>query len=197
MADSVLPATLTIAGLDGAVPRLAIGSVNLTDERLDAGFAVLDAFAARGGRLIDTAEGYAGGASERLIGRWLAARPVQAREMLVLTKGAQPDAAWHSRVTPEAIAADIATSLGRLGLDRVDLWLMHRDDEAVPSARSSMRSTGWCGPGRPWRSASRTGGCPGSGRRLRGRRSMDGHRLRSAAATWASRRPARSRGRDA
>ncbi len=72
------------------------------------------------------------GAAERLIGLWLRARPVAAREVLVLTKGAHPDEAWRSRLTPEAIAVDIAASLGRLGVGAVDAWLVHRDDEAVP-----------------------------------------------------------------
>jgi 1-deoxyxylulose-5-phosphate synthase len=121
-----------IAGLPGLVPRIALGSNNLSDERADAGFAILDAFAARGGRLIDTAHVYQAGHAERLIGRWLAARPVQASSMLVLTKGAHPDAAWRNRMTPDAIATDIATSLDRLQLPSVDVWLVHRDDEAVP-----------------------------------------------------------------
>lgn len=126
------PAARSIAGLPGPVPRLAIGSVNLSDERPDAGFAVLDAFAAQGGRLIDTALVYTGGHAEPLIGRWLAARPEAARSMLVLTKGAHPDAAWRSRISPEAMRADVAVSLGRLGRVPIDLWMLHRDDEAVP-----------------------------------------------------------------
>ena len=52
--------------------------------------------------------------------------------MLVLTKGAHPDEEWRSRLTPEAIAVDIAASLGRLDVGTVDAWLVHRDDEAVP-----------------------------------------------------------------
>ena len=122
----------SIAGLGAPIPRLAIGSVNLTDERQDAGFAVLDAFAARGGRLIDTALVYTAGRAERLIGLWLAARPEAARSMLVLTKGAHPDAEWRSRVNPEAMRADVAVSLGRLGRTPIDAWMLHRDDEAVP-----------------------------------------------------------------
>jgi aryl-alcohol dehydrogenase-like predicted oxidoreductase len=132
MTDTAGPADRAILGLCGPVPRLVLGSVNLTDERPDAGFAVLDAFAARGGRLIDTALVYAGGHAERLIGLWLAARPGTARQMLVLTKGAHPDAEWHSRMTPEKIADDISASLGRLGAGAVAAWLVHRDDEAVP-----------------------------------------------------------------
>ena len=132
MTDIPAPTDRAIPGLCGPIPRLVLGSFNLTDERPDAGFSVLDAFVERGGRLVDTALVYTGGAAERLIGLWLRARPVAAREVLVLTKGAHPDEAWHSRLTPEAIATDIAASLGRLGMETVDAWLAHRDDEAVP-----------------------------------------------------------------
>lgn len=125
-------AARVIPGLDGPVPRLVLGSVNLSDERPDAGFAVLDAFAERGGRLIDTALVYTGGRAEPLIGRWLAARPETARSMLVLTKGAHPDAGWRSRINPGAMRADVAVSLERLGRSPIDAWMLHRDDEAVP-----------------------------------------------------------------
>lgn len=132
MTDIPAATDRAIPGLCGPIPRLVLGSVNLSDERPDAGFAVLDAFVERGGRLVDTALVYGGGAAERLIGLWLRARSVAAREVLILTKGAHPDEAWRSRLTPEAIAVDIAASLGRLGVGTVDAWLVHRDDEAVP-----------------------------------------------------------------
>lgn len=132
MSTASRPTARPIAGLDGPVPRLAIGSVNLTDERPDAAFAVLDAFAARGGRLIDTALVYTAGHAETVIGLWLAARPETARSMLVLTKGAHPDAEWRSRINPEAMSMDVAVSLERLGRSTIDAWMLHRDDEAVP-----------------------------------------------------------------
>ncbi len=132
MTDTPAPTDRAIPGLCGPIPRLVLGSFNLSDDRPDAGLAVLDAFVERGGRLIDTALVYTGGAAERLIGEWLRTRPAVAREVLVLTKGAHPDEAWRGRLTPEAIAVDVAASLGRLGVATVDAWLVHRDDEAVP-----------------------------------------------------------------
>ncbi len=39
---------------------------------------------------------------------------------------------WISRLTPEAIQADLSESLERLHTDFIDLYLLHRDDESVP-----------------------------------------------------------------
>jgi aryl-alcohol dehydrogenase-like predicted oxidoreductase len=115
-----------------AAERLGLGTVNLRSDRLDIAFPILDAWLAAGGRLIDTAAVYGLGASERAIGAWLRARGNRDAVRL-LTKGAHPDERdWISRLSPEAIAADIAGSLDRLGVPSVDAYLVHRDDETVP-----------------------------------------------------------------
>ncbi len=122
----------SIPGLAEPVARIALGTVNVDEARRDASFAVLDAFVELGGTLVDTAMRYGNGASERVIGAWLRARPEAARPVAILTKGAHPADDWTSRMTPAVIAADMAGSLQRLGVDRVALYLVHRDDEAVP-----------------------------------------------------------------
>jgi aryl-alcohol dehydrogenase-like predicted oxidoreductase len=94
-------------------------------------FAVLDAYAAAGGNFIDTADVYGrrgpegAGSSERIIGRWMAARGNR-EEMIVATKvGMSPERPGLSR---DAIRHGIEASLERLGIDRVDLYYAHRDD---------------------------------------------------------------------
>ncbi|WP_223586054.1 aldo/keto reductase [Microbacterium sp. OVT16B] len=101
----------------------------------DASFAVLDAFAEGGGDFIDTADAYSawvpgnsGGESETIIGEWLASRKPEG--VVVATKVSQhPDfrglAAANIRNAAEA-------SLGRLGVDAIDLYYAHFDDETVP-----------------------------------------------------------------
>ncbi|CAH0195759.1 General stress protein 69 [Microbacterium oxydans] len=101
----------------------------------DASFAVLDAFTAGGGDFIDTADAYSawvpgnsGGESETIIGEWLASRKPQ--NVVVATKVSQhPDfkglAAANVRKAAEA-------SLARLGVDAIDLYYAHFDDETVP-----------------------------------------------------------------
>lgn len=102
----------------------------------DQSFSVLDAFYERGGRMIDSAEGYSswapgnhGGESETLIGEWLERRGVRS-EMKIATKtgmGGPPGA-----LAPEKIASALAASLDRLRTDYVDLYYAHRDEPLTP-----------------------------------------------------------------
>lgn len=119
---------------------ICLGTANFgaqIDER--QAFALLDRYFELGGNFIDTAHCYADWAaperasSERIIGRWLAARRV--RDQIVLaTKGAHPIIGGDggARVTPEAIALDIDESLQALRVERVDLYWLHRDDPTKP-----------------------------------------------------------------
>jgi len=101
-----------------------------------ASFAVLDAFADAGGRMIDTADGYSawvpgnsGGESEATIGRWLA-RTGRRDDVLVATKvSTHPE--FRGLAAPTVRAAAEA-SLKRLGTDRIDLYYAHFDDADTP-----------------------------------------------------------------
>ncbi len=102
-----------------------------------ASFAVLDAFVAGGGRMIDTADSYShwaagnqGGESETLIGDWLAARR-RRDDVLIATKVGGPMGGSRG-LAPERIAAAIEGSLRRLRVDVVDLYFAHYDDPSVP-----------------------------------------------------------------
>ena len=96
--------------------------------------AILDAYAAAGGTLIDTADVYSAGESERIVGRWLAANPDAADGMIVATKGRFPmgkgpnDVGLSRRHLRRALAA----SLERLGVDHVDLYQFHAWDPLTP-----------------------------------------------------------------
>lgn len=112
----------------------------------DTSFAILDRFVERGGVWIDTADCYAfwasddghGGASERLLGRWLAARPgVRARVRIATKLGAEPlwagsFPARRAGLSPRAVREAFAGSLDRLGLDGVDLLWLHMEDRQTP-----------------------------------------------------------------
>src|SRR5947209_1989111 len=92
--------------------------------------AILDAYLQAGGNVIDTAHAYAEGASERFLGRWLSKDDLRKRVLLV-DKGCHPSADRARRVGPDCLRHDLTESLDRLETNYVDLYLLHRDDEAV------------------------------------------------------------------
>lgn len=113
------------------VPRIGLGTAAFRLERAAAAHQILDAYVELGGTLIDTAAIYGHGESERVIGEWL--RGSGARDSVtLLTKGAHPDAAWNSRLDPASIVRDLEDSLRHLGVEFVDVLLVHRDDERLP-----------------------------------------------------------------
>lgn len=102
-------------------------------------FEVLDAYVAGGGNFIDTADAYgrrgSGGAgeSERIIGRWMAARGNREQLVIATKVGMSPDVHGLSRAT---IRRGIDGSLQRLGIDTVDLYYAHKDDPDTPLAET-------------------------------------------------------------
>src|SRR3984957_4215334 len=78
-----------------AVSSLALGTMTFGTETDEAGaHRQLDMFLEAGGTLVDTADVYSAGASEQIIGRWLAARPADVTGRVVLaTKGRFPSPA--------------------------------------------------------------------------------------------------------
>ncbi|GAA2074928.1 aldo/keto reductase [Microbacterium hatanonis] len=101
----------------------------------DTSFAVLDAFHAGGGDFIDTADAYSawvpgnsGGESETLIGEWLASR--RPENVVVATKVSQHP--QFQGLSAANVRAAAEASLKRLGVDTIDLYYAHFDDESVP-----------------------------------------------------------------
>src|SRR3954447_13404409 len=106
---------------------------NETDE--DGAHAQLDRFVEVGGNLIDTADVYTAGASEEIIGRWLAKQPAGVRERVVLaTKGRFPLGEGPNGVglSRRHLADALDGSLRRLGVERGDLYQVHAFDPWTP-----------------------------------------------------------------
>ncbi|NQX12957.1 aldo/keto reductase [Microbacteriaceae bacterium VKM Ac-2855] len=111
--------------LDGSVFGWAAGA--------DATAEVLDAFVAAGGTLISTADHYATGRSEYMIGRWLADNACREQLVIATKIGRHPDAPGLSaRSIPFAIEA----SLERLAVERIDLLSFDGEDPRVPIEES-------------------------------------------------------------
>jgi aryl-alcohol dehydrogenase-like predicted oxidoreductase len=134
-------AKITLNGTDLEVSQFCYGT-NMLGSALDQArsSAVLDRFAELGGNFIDTARMYGDwipdgpiGASERAVGAWLQSR--NRAEIVVMTKGCGMDLRkgdWQPRATPEDLATDLSQSLDHLGIDTVDLYLLHADNPAAP-----------------------------------------------------------------
>jgi aryl-alcohol dehydrogenase-like predicted oxidoreductase len=96
---------------------------------------IMDAAWEMGITLFDTADAYGGGRSESAIGGWLRSKGAQVRERIVLTTKV-----FHSVVGDpgdhglkgERISRQIEGSLARLGVERVDLYMIHQPDPETP-----------------------------------------------------------------
>jgi aryl-alcohol dehydrogenase-like predicted oxidoreductase len=100
----------------------------------DQAFELMDAAWESGLEWFDTSDAYGGGRSEQAIGRWIASRGVRPR---LTTKTFNPMTAGADHgLKPERIARQLRSSLERLGVDRVDLYLAHDYDPDVPLAES-------------------------------------------------------------
>jgi aryl-alcohol dehydrogenase-like predicted oxidoreductase len=100
----------------------------------DQAFELMDAAWASGITHFDTADAYGGGRSEQAIGRWMRSRGVRPR---LTTKTFHPmEAGADHGLGPGRIARQLRSSLDRLGVDHVDLYLAHDYDRVVPLAES-------------------------------------------------------------
>jgi aryl-alcohol dehydrogenase-like predicted oxidoreductase len=93
---------------------------------------LLKAFWEAGGTLVDTADVYADGGAEYLLGR-LVGDMVPRRDLVLATKaGSVPDPERRVDGSRGHLLAALDASLQRLGTDHVDLWQLHAFDPATP-----------------------------------------------------------------
>jgi len=131
-------------GVSAPVPRLArialgcgnFGGVGSAPEFFgqglsqDQAFAVMDAAWQAGITHFDTADAYGGGRSEAAIGRWIATRGARP-QLTTKTYNPMASGADHG-LAPARVARQLRSSMDRLGVDRVELYLAHDFDPDVP-----------------------------------------------------------------
>ena len=108
-----------------------------------AGLAALDAAYDSGIRHFDHADIYAAGEAERLFGTWLRANPGVRDELVITSKCgirlAAADSVQHYDLSPRHIEQAVSGSISRLGIDRLDILLLHRPDYLMqPAAIGTM-----------------------------------------------------------
>jgi 2,5-diketo-D-gluconate reductase B len=125
--------SLTTQGV--AIPRLGFGTFRMpgTDAQ-----PVVESAIALGYRHIDTAAMYENEAS---VGAAIAASGVQRKDLFITTK------VWHDQLAPDALQRAFSTSLQKLRLDYIDLYMIHwpardMDMAATLEALMALRERG-------------------------------------------------------
>jgi aryl-alcohol dehydrogenase-like predicted oxidoreductase len=130
--------------MERAYPRLILGCGNFggigsapaafeKGETLEQALELMDAAWEAGITWFDTADAYGGGRSETYIGEWIRSR--RPNGLRITTKTFNPmDEGEDRGLAPARVRRQIETSLRRLGVERVDLYLAHAWDEDVPAA---------------------------------------------------------------
>ncbi|MCP2257481.1 putative oxidoreductase [Streptoalloteichus tenebrarius] len=116
------------------VSRLALGTMTWgRDTDADEAANQLVAFVEAGGTLVDTADVYCDGDSERILGGLLG-EVVPRDEIVVATKAVarRHDGPFGGGASRGALLTALDHSLRRLGVDHVDLWQLHAWDPSTP-----------------------------------------------------------------
>ncbi len=119
-----------IEGLNKPISQLVLGTAHISKENIDSFSPIIDQYIQLGGNTIDTAENYGFGESEKALGEYLQSRGIR-DDLVIITKGAHPYDG-ENRVRPELISEDLLGSLERLQTSFVDIYMLHRDDPAIP-----------------------------------------------------------------
>jgi aryl-alcohol dehydrogenase-like predicted oxidoreductase len=118
-------------------------------EAEDEAFAIMDAAWAQSVRRFDTASSYGGGASERTIGAWTRSRRPEG--LALASKVFHPvHGGDDAGLAPARIRRVVRDSLERLGVERIDRYLVHEPDLETPLADTlatleELVSAGWIG----------------------------------------------------
>lgn len=121
------------------VSELCLGTMNFGPRTSqEESFAILDAAVAAGINFIDTANQYGGskgvGATETILGRWLAADSSRRDRLVIATKVHEPmsDDVNDRGLSARHIQMACDASLKRLGVEHIDLYQMHHIDRLAP-----------------------------------------------------------------
>jgi aryl-alcohol dehydrogenase-like predicted oxidoreductase len=107
-------------------------------ESREESFAIMDAAWEAGIATFDTADAYGGGRSESWIGEWLRTKGPEVREHVVLSsKTFNPMGEGEDHgLAPARVRRQLESSLRRLGVERIDMYLTHDWDPDVPVAET-------------------------------------------------------------
>ena len=141
MTDTAPIASAPLGRGGSVVSRLALGTMTFGVETDEAeAHRQLDLFTGRGGTLIDTADVYADGESERIIGRWLDTR-ARRDDLIIATKGRFAPPPGSRGASRRGLRTAVRRSLERLRVDAIDLYFVHGWDDDTP-VRETLATLG-------------------------------------------------------
>lgn len=119
---------MSSVGPSSSRPRIGLGCVTFGREIDEAAsFELLDLAFARGVTHFDTASAYGAGASETILGKWLASR--------------KPDGITvATKILPPYDHIDLTPSLKRLGVEQIDLLYLHQWHDTALQAATTLQS---------------------------------------------------------
>jgi aryl-alcohol dehydrogenase-like predicted oxidoreductase len=125
----------TLGNSGTVVSTLCLGTMTFGSESDEqVAHKQLDRFLEAGGNFVDTADVYSDGESEKIVGRWLAARSGVRDQVVVATKARFPRGGGRNEVGLSRVSLTRAldASLRRLGVDTIDLYQAHAWDPLTP-----------------------------------------------------------------
>lgn len=130
-----------LGGTDVEVSRIILGCGNFggigsapeffgQGETEEEAFRIMDAAWSLGITMFDTADAYGGGRSEKMVGNWMSSRGHRPQ---LTTKTFNPmDRGKDHGLSRSRMTRQIESSLDRLGVEQVDLYLAHEFDPDTP-----------------------------------------------------------------
>jgi aryl-alcohol dehydrogenase-like predicted oxidoreductase len=131
---------LQVKGLDRPVSELWLGTSWFAPEYEKTIYSLLERYIDLGGNVIDTGKFYNGGKAETILAKWL--KEAGLRDKIMMTNKAchhyvDSNNVHHpemKRVKPQYITEDLESSLKKLNVSYIDIYLLHRDDPEEPLA---------------------------------------------------------------
>lgn len=125
----------TLGNSGTIVSAFALGTMTFGAEADEAAsHAILERYLDAGGTFVDTADVYSSGASETIIGRWLARNHGRRDGIVIATKGRFPmgEGSNDLGLSRTHLRRALDDSLRRLGVDNIDLYQLHAWDALTP-----------------------------------------------------------------
>ncbi len=107
---------------------------------LESSHEILDAYAELGGNMVHTADSYAGGRSEHIIGQWMTSRGLRDDIVLGVRVGGHAD---NPGLGPVNLVRAVEASLTRLATDRIDVLYLDAVADSVTALEDTLATAEW------------------------------------------------------